>query len=62
MEQAKKLLEMVGTGGERVRMYNLSSGEAPLFAEYAREMSEHIRALGPNPAKTAGDKARVLAA
>jgi F420-non-reducing hydrogenase iron-sulfur subunit len=62
VEQAKKLLEMVGTGGERVRMYNLSSGEAPLFAQYAREMSEHIRALGPNPAKIAGAKARERAA
>jgi coenzyme F420-reducing hydrogenase delta subunit len=53
VEQAKRLLAMVGTGGERVRMYNLSSGEAPLFAQYAREMSEHILALGPNPAKLA---------
>lgn len=53
VEQAQHLLEAVGTGGERVQMFNLSSGEAPLFAQYAREMSERIQALGPNPAKLA---------
>jgi F420-non-reducing hydrogenase iron-sulfur subunit len=34
---------------DRVRMYNLSSGEGPTFAAYAKEMTEHIRSLGPNP-------------
>ena len=53
VEQAQRLLEAVGTGGERVQMYNLTSGEAPKFAQYAREMSERIQALGPNPAKLA---------
>jgi coenzyme F420-reducing hydrogenase delta subunit len=32
-------------------MYNLSSGEGPTFAAYAREMTENILALGPNPIK-----------
>jgi coenzyme F420-reducing hydrogenase delta subunit len=32
-------------------MYNLSSGEGPTFAAYAKEMTEHIQALGPNPLK-----------
>jgi F420-non-reducing hydrogenase iron-sulfur subunit len=54
VEQARRLLEQVGTGGERVQMYNLTSGEAPKFAQFAREMTERIRALGPNPAKLAG--------
>ena len=53
VEQARRLLEQVGTGGERVQMYNLTSGEAPKFAQFAREMTERIRALGPNPAKLA---------
>lgn len=53
VEQAQRILEAVGSGGQRVRMFNLSSGEAPLFAQYAREMSESIQALGPNPAKLA---------
>ena len=45
------LLEEVGLEGDRVRMYNLSSGEGPTFAAYAKEMTEHIKALGPNPLK-----------
>jgi coenzyme F420-reducing hydrogenase delta subunit len=32
-------------------MYNLSSGEGPTFAAYAKEMTEHIKKLGPNPLK-----------
>jgi len=53
VEQAQKLLEDIGIGGERVKMYNLSSSEAPLFVEYAKEMSEKILELGPNPIKEA---------
>jgi coenzyme F420-reducing hydrogenase delta subunit len=53
VEQAQKLLDDIGIGGERVRMYNLSSSEAPLFVEYAKEMSEKILELGPNPIKEA---------
>ncbi len=49
VEYVRMLLEEVGIEGDRVRMYNLSSGEGPTFAEYAREMTEHIMALGPNP-------------
>jgi len=51
VEQAQTLLEDIGIGGERVKMYNLSSSEAPLFVEYAKEMSEKIFELGPNPIK-----------
>jgi F420-non-reducing hydrogenase iron-sulfur subunit len=45
------LLEEIGIEGDRVRMYNLSSGEGPTFANYAKEMTEHIKSLGPNPLK-----------
>jgi coenzyme F420-reducing hydrogenase delta subunit len=45
------LLEEIGLEADRVRMYNLSSGEGPTFAAYAREMTENIKALGPNPLK-----------
>lgn len=51
--QARKILDSIGIGGERVRMYNLSSSEGPRFAEFASEMTETIRKLGPNPIKTA---------
>jgi len=47
----RMLLEEIGLEADRVRMYNLSSGEGPTFAAYAREMTEHIRSLGPNPLK-----------
>jgi len=49
VNHVRRLLEEVGIEGDRVRMYNLSSGEGPTFAAYAREMAEHIRKLGPNP-------------
>jgi len=49
--QAQKLLDAVQIGGERARMFNLSSGEGPLFAKFAREMTEHILEMGPNPIK-----------
>ena len=44
-------LEEIGLEADRVRMYNLSSGEGPTFAAYAREMTENIKELGPNPLK-----------
>jgi coenzyme F420-reducing hydrogenase delta subunit len=53
VEQAAKILDTIGIGGQRVQMRNLSSGEGPLFVEYAKEMVELIRELGPNPLKKA---------
>ncbi|MBW1891574.1 MAG: hydrogenase iron-sulfur subunit, partial [Deltaproteobacteria bacterium] len=47
----RMLLEEVGLESDRVRMYNLSSGEGPTFAAYAREMTAHIKNMGPNPLK-----------
>jgi len=43
------LLEQIGLGAGRLAMYNLSSAEGPRFAEIAREMTERVRAMGPNP-------------
>jgi coenzyme F420-reducing hydrogenase delta subunit len=51
VEYVKKLLDESGIGGERVAMYNMSAAEGQHFAEVAREMTEKIRALGPNPVK-----------
>ena len=42
VDHVRSLLEEIGIEGDRVRMYNLSSGEGPMFAQYAREMTEHI--------------------
>jgi len=56
VEYVQKILDAVGIGGERVQMYNLSSGEGPKFAQYAKEMTEKIRGLGPNPIKQIRNK------
>lgn len=52
MKYAAEWLEKIGLGGERVRMFNLSSAMAVQFAEYVREMTEKIRELGPNPLRS----------
>ncbi len=57
VEQAQKILETIGIGGQRTRMYNLASSEGPLFAKYATEFVEDIRKMGPNPVKLAKKKA-----
>jgi F420-non-reducing hydrogenase iron-sulfur subunit len=57
VEYVKTLLEEIGIEGDRVRMYNLSSGEGPTFAAYATEMTDHIKKLGPNPLKKKLNKA-----
>ena len=51
VEYVHSLLEEAGLEGDRIRMYNLSSGEGPTFAAYAKEMTEHIHKLGPSPLK-----------
>jgi coenzyme F420-reducing hydrogenase delta subunit len=53
VEQAKKILESIGIEGERVEMFNLSSGEGPRFAQIAKDMTQKIIDLGPNPIKVA---------
>jgi coenzyme F420-reducing hydrogenase delta subunit len=56
VEQAQKILDTIGIGGERAQMYNLSSSEGPRFAQFAVEMEGRIRKLGPNPIKLANKK------
>jgi coenzyme F420-reducing hydrogenase delta subunit len=56
VEQAKTILDAVGVGGDRVKMFNLSSGEGPRFAEYAVEMTDKLREMGPNPIKRFKEK------
>jgi coenzyme F420-reducing hydrogenase delta subunit len=51
LEQAKKILETVGVGAQRVEMFNMASSEGPRFAAVAVEMVEKIKQLGPNPIK-----------
>ena len=49
MNHVKRLLDEIGLGGNRLEMFFLSSAEGARFAEIATEMTERIRALGPNP-------------
>ena len=53
VEQAQQILESIGIGGERVQMYNLSSSDAPRFVQFAKEMTQKIKEVGPNPIKLA---------
>ena len=57
VEQARKILDTIGIGGERARMFNLSSSEGPRFAQYATEITEKIKELGPNPVRMAKNEA-----
>lgn len=57
---AKKLLDEIGVGGERLEMITMSAGMGERFAATASEFTEKIRSLGPNPVKRrakAGQKA-----
>ncbi len=51
MNHVKRLLDEIGLGRERLEMFFLSSAEGARFAEIATEMTERIRAIGPNPLK-----------
>ena len=43
------ILEKIGFGAERIRMYNLSAGEGAAFARFTGEFVEQVQALGPSP-------------
>jgi coenzyme F420-reducing hydrogenase delta subunit len=49
VERAKKILDAIGLGGERLDMFFVSGGMGATFAAHAEEMTERIRTLGPNP-------------
>lgn len=53
VEQAQQLLDQIGVGGQRVRMCNLSSSDAPLFVRFAEEMHAAVITAGPSPIRLA---------
>jgi coenzyme F420-reducing hydrogenase delta subunit len=61
VEQAAKVLEKIGVGKDRVRMYNLSSGEGPLFAQYSTEMVNRVKEMGPSPIRLAKQRKTQMA-
>jgi coenzyme F420-reducing hydrogenase delta subunit len=54
INRAKKLLDEIGIGGDRLEMYNMSASMGPKFAETAIEMTNKIRKLGPSPLRKDG--------
>lgn len=49
----QKILDEIGLGGDRLDMFFVSGSMGATFANYAEEMAERIRALGPNPLRKA---------
>lgn len=53
VQRAKKLLDEIGLGSQRLEMYFMSGSQGGTFAMAAQEMTERLRQLGPNPLKGA---------
>jgi F420-non-reducing hydrogenase iron-sulfur subunit len=51
VERARKLLDEIGLGGERLDIFFMSGSQAHEFAAAAQTMTSRIGALGPNPLK-----------
>jgi len=51
MQRAKKILDEIGLGGERLDMFFMSGSQAQAYANAAQTMTERVRKLGPNPLK-----------
>ena len=47
----KRLIEMLGIEGERIRLEWVSSSEGGRFAEIIKDFTETIKRLGPSPLK-----------
>ena len=61
MQRAKKILDEIGLGGERLDMFFMSGSQAQAYANAALVMTERVRKLGPNPLKsTEGSKQKVV--
>ncbi len=45
VEYAKELLDEVGINPERLEMYYIAASQGPLFAQIARDFTEHIKGL-----------------
>ncbi len=57
VERVQKFLKDLGWETERVAMLNMSAGMGEIFAATAKEFTEKIRSLGPNPGKLRRTKA-----
>ncbi len=62
VKRVKEILDKVGLGGERVGMFNLSSGMGGRFAEIVTEMTNKILELGPSPIRAATPRTEAVGA
>jgi len=51
LKRAKKILDEIGIGGDRLDMFFMSGSQAQSYADAADTMTERVRKLGPNPLK-----------
>jgi coenzyme F420-reducing hydrogenase delta subunit len=51
LKRAKKILDEIGLGGERLDIFFMSGSQALAYAGAAQTMTDRIRKLGPNPLK-----------
>jgi len=56
VKRAKKILDEIGLGGERLDMFFMSGSQGHTFAIAAQTMTERIRKLGPSPLKLRNGK------
>jgi len=49
LKRAKKILDEIGLGGDRLDMFFMSGSQAYTFSQAVQTMTERIRQLGPNP-------------
>ena len=54
LQRAKKILDEIGLGGERLDIFFMSGSQAHAYANAAQTMTDRIRKLGPNPLKNGG--------
>jgi len=51
VRRAKRILDEIGLGGDRLEMFFMSGSQGHTFAMAAQTMVERIKKLGPNPIK-----------
>jgi len=60
VEYTKRLLEECGLGADRLAMYEIPASEAPKWVAAVMEMTEKVKALGPNPLNPRWGRAAVV--
>ena len=58
LKRAKKILDEIGLGGERLDIFFMSGSQALAYASAAQTMTDRIRKLGPNPLKDEGKRTK----